>query len=67
MNLSELNHDSYLTPTQVGGMLEISERTLSRWHRRRIGPPRVKVGRMIFYRAGSVVAWLKSREVEPTA
>ena len=65
MKLCEVNDEQYLTPTEVGDILEVSERTLSRWHRRRIGPPRVKVGRMICYRAGSIVSWLKAREVAP--
>lgn len=55
----------FLNADQVSQMLLISTRTLHRWHRQRIGPPRIKVGRSVFYRAAAVVEWLRSREYGP--
>jgi predicted DNA-binding transcriptional regulator AlpA len=51
-----------LTPEQLAQQLGVTTRTLSRWEVQRIGPPRVVIGRQIFYRIASVDAWLVSRE-----
>ena len=51
-----------LTPEQLAQQLGVTTRTLSRWEVQRIGPPRVVIGRQIFYRIVSVDAWLLSRE-----
>ena len=56
----------YVTPEQLAAELGISVRTLHRWHTARQGPPRVVLGRVIFYRRSSVLAWLVSREETPT-
>ncbi len=55
----------YLKPEQLAGELGISVRTLHRWHTAPQGPPRVVLGRVIFYRRSSVLAWLVSREETP--
>ena len=52
----------YDTPEQLAAELGISVRTLHRWHTARQGPPRVVLGRTIFYRRSSVLAWIASRE-----
>lgn len=52
----------YATPEQLAAELGISVRTLHRWHTARQGPPRVVLGRVIFYRRSSVLAWIESRE-----
>ncbi len=58
----------YLTPKDLAHALGVSERTLGRWHQFRQGPPRVEIGRKVFYRAESVSAWMVSRErPEPRA
>lgn len=41
---------------------KISTRTLDRWERQGIGPPRIKVGKKIFYRIDGVRDWLASHE-----
>jgi DNA-binding transcriptional MerR regulator len=51
-----------LKPEQLAEQLNVTTRTLQRWETERIGPPRVVVGRQIFYRIASVDAWLISRE-----
>ena len=77
-NLAQPRHDDerllgvnllageYVTPEQLAVELGISVRTLHRWHTARQGPPRVVLGRVIFYRRSSVLAWLVSREETPT-
>jgi hypothetical protein len=60
--------EGYVTPGELADALKISERTLWRWHRLRVGPPRVVVGRKILYRLESVSAWLAGCEhPEPRA
>lgn len=56
-----------LTHEQVAAQLGISPRTLDRWHALGEGPPRIKVGKQIFYRLASVRAWLESREKQVAA
>jgi hypothetical protein len=51
-----------LKPEQLAEQLNVTTRTLQRWETERIGPPRVVVGRQIFYRIASVDAWLISCE-----
>jgi len=58
----------YLTPKNLAQALGVSERTVARWHRLREGPPRVEIGRKVFYRLESVSAWVASCErPEPRA
>jgi hypothetical protein len=40
----------------------ITTRTLDEWHRRRIGPPRIRVGGRVLYRKSTVLRWLEKRE-----
>ena len=51
-----------LTETDVAAILRVSVRTLRRWHSLRKGPPRVKIGRKIHYRSGSVESWIEGSE-----
>jgi predicted DNA-binding transcriptional regulator YafY len=64
-----LNHGltlgEYVTPDQLAQHLGVSVRTLSRWHARRIGPPRCSVGKLILYRVIAVRAWMAEREFTP--
>lgn len=59
-----LNDDQHklLTISDAAEILSVSRRTLSRWARLRKGPPRIKVGRSIFYRRSSLERWLVSLE-----
>ena len=50
------------TPKELAAILGVSERTLARWHLRRIGPPRTQVGKFIAYREESLGEWLKDNE-----
>jgi len=55
----------YVTPDQLAQHLGVSVRTLSRWHARRIGPPRCSVGKLILYRVTAVRIWMAEREFGP--
>jgi excisionase family DNA binding protein len=57
--------DTKLTPTEVAEMLNVSQRTLIRWHALRIGPARCKVGRTVLYRESAIDAWLAKNETHP--
>ena len=54
--------DGFITREQLAAELGKSPRTVDRWEVRRIGPPRVIVGRTILYRVESVRLWLQSCE-----
>lgn len=51
-----------LTPDEVADELETTRRTIDRWHSRRIGPPRIKIGRKVYYRREAVRDWLLANE-----
>lgn len=54
--------NGYLTREEFASALGKSARTIDRWDRRRIGPPRVVVGKTILYRVEAVKEWLQSCE-----
>jgi hypothetical protein len=57
----------YLTKKRTAKELGISERTLARFHTKRQGPPRIRIGKKILYRRDSLIAWLGSQEeTQPT-
>jgi hypothetical protein len=58
--------EEYLTPEQLAHELGISERTLSRWHRLRIGPPRASIGKLQLYPKAATREWLASLVTSPT-
>jgi predicted DNA-binding transcriptional regulator AlpA len=51
-----------LTAEELAAELRIHRRTLDRWVRLRLGPPRVKVGKVVRYRRGAIAEWLMKRE-----
>lgn len=53
---------NFLTAEQTAQLLNISRRTLHRWGRQRKGPPRVKIGRSIYYREAALQGWLLQNE-----
>ena len=53
---------AYLTREQLAQALHRDVRTIDRWNLKRIGPPRIIIGRMILYRKESVLTWLASHE-----
>ena len=54
--------DEFLTPDALARELGKSPRTLARWNVLRCGPPKIRVGRSVYYRRASVRQWLESRE-----
>jgi predicted DNA-binding transcriptional regulator AlpA len=53
----------YITEDELASGLQVTRRTLRRWHATREGPPRTKVGGgRILYRRASVDRWLQGRE-----
>lgn len=54
--------EGYLRREELAQQLQVSPRTIDRWHTLRSGPPRVTIGRTILYSLDSVREWLKSSE-----
>jgi len=52
----------FITPSELCRQLGKTRRTLDRWHSLGLGPPRVRVQRMILYRVEDVRAWLTAHE-----
>lgn len=52
----------YLLEPAVADAVGVTVNTLRSWNAQRSGPPRVKIGRRIFYRADAFRDWLRSRE-----
>jgi hypothetical protein len=59
--------DGWLTRAEVAIEIGVSVDTLQCWETRRIGPPCVRIGRKVFYRAEGFRDWLISRERGPAA
>ena len=51
----------YLPRSEAATELAVSSRTLDRWHRLRIGPPRTQIGGRIYYGVDDVRDWLKAQ------
>ena len=51
----------------TAGLLGVKVQTLRKWAVQRRGPPRVKVGKRVFYRPEAVRAWLAKQERDPSA
>ena len=54
--------DDYFTPAELGVELKKSERTIARWDRLRIGPPKTVIGKKPYYRREAVRKWLLRQE-----
>lgn len=57
--------DDYLSKQDAAEQLGVSERTLNRWWSERIGPPRIKLGRAVYYRKDSLRDWINRNEEQP--
>lgn len=57
----------WLTRAAVAAEIGVSADTLQRWQTRRIGPPQVRIGRKVFYRADAFREWLIAQERGPVA
>ena len=54
--------DDYYDRGEAAAELDVSPRTLDRWHRYREGPPRTVVGRKVLYHKQSLRKWVRSHE-----
>jgi transcriptional regulator with XRE-family HTH domain len=54
--------DGWLSRAQVAQEIGVSTDTLARWETRRVGPPCVRIGRKVLYRAQAFREWLVARE-----
>jgi len=54
--------DGWLTRAEVAAEIGVSVDTLARWETRRIGPPSVRIGRRVLYRAQAFREWLVANE-----
>jgi len=59
--------DGWLSRSQVAQEIGVSIDTLARWETRRIGPPCIRIGRKVFYRADAFREWLIARERGPVS
>jgi predicted DNA-binding transcriptional regulator AlpA len=50
----------YVTPGELCRQLGKTRRTVDRWHARGLGPPRIRVERMVLYRIMDVRSWLEA-------
>ncbi len=55
----------YQTADRVARTFNVSTRTLARWDAARIGPPKIRIGKLVLYDVGKLPDWLASRETEP--
>jgi excisionase family DNA binding protein len=53
-----------LTTEEAANYLNLSPRSLIRWRVERRGPPAVRVGRKIMYRARDLESWLDEHTLE---
>lgn len=54
--------EGLLTEAQTAEALGVQAATLRNWGSRRQGPPRIRIGKKIFYRYDAINAWIQSRE-----
>ena len=59
----EISGRRYVSARHVASMLGVSLRTLSRWTATGAGPPKIKIGKKVFYDLGKLPEWLASREI----
>jgi predicted DNA-binding transcriptional regulator AlpA len=60
-----INGVRYGNVKYVAALFGITDRTLYRWISLGIGPPRIKIGRLVLFNLDRLPAWLAQHEVEP--
>ena len=55
----------YVTAPRLATTFNVTLRTLNRWDAARVGPPKIKIGKLILFDLAKVTEWLASRETEP--
>ncbi len=54
----------YVTARRLSEILKVSVRTLARWNARRIGPPKIAIGKTVLFDVAKLPDWLASRETQ---
>jgi len=57
--------EGFISESDLARQLHRSVRTLQRLAAARSGPPRIKIGRSVYYKVESVRAWLAQLEKKP--
>jgi excisionase family DNA binding protein len=57
----------YLTPAQVAELLQVSEKTVSRWSLQDASMPTVRIGRVVRFEREALLAWLRRRQPRGSA
>jgi hypothetical protein len=55
----------FLDEEETAAELRVRRRTLRLWRQTGVGPPFVRVSRTIYYRRGTLAAWLSAQETRP--
>ena len=55
----------YVTADRLAATLGVTIRTLARWDVARIGPPKIKIGKLVLFDLAKLPAWLATRATEP--
>jgi hypothetical protein len=58
----EIDGRHYVTAYRLAKMLGVTARTLARWHKSRIGPPKISVGKMVLFDVTKLTECLDSHE-----
>ncbi|MBV8092095.1 MAG: hypothetical protein JOY71_23220 [Acetobacteraceae bacterium] len=61
----EIAGKRYFTADRLAMTLGVTERTLSRWDAARIGPPKIKIGKLVLFDVDKLPDWLAARETAP--
>jgi DNA-binding transcriptional regulator YiaG len=61
----EIAGRKYVTTERLAAVLRVSTRTLGRWDAARVGPPRIKINKLVLYDLEKLPDWLASREIGP--
>jgi hypothetical protein len=57
----------YITAHRLAIALGVTVRTLARWDAAGIGPPKIKIGKRVFFDTAKLPEWLEDREVRPVS
>lgn len=60
--MGDMNRSALITTRDVAEMLGVSRSTLYGWAVAGYGPPPIKVGRQVRYKASDVDAWLEQQK-----
>ncbi len=61
-SLSDFIREEYLTQPELAKALGRCARTLQQLDKRRAGPPKTKIGKLVLYRKAAVREWLAKQE-----